>query len=131
MTDDPKDHDTPNTPAPATRGGRVWSDTVRQRVGSARDKIPKLRGSIEQEREIVRGELARKLVRTLNITLVAVAALLVTSRWTGLDLKTAKEFFDPILSAVIALVSSALGFYFGSSERGRSEGGNSEQEEEK
>lgn len=121
----------PRTPALEPRGGRAWSDAIRQRIGSARDKIPKLRGSIEQEREIVRGELARKLVRTLNVTLVAVALLLATSRWTGLNLQTAKEFFDPILSAVIALVSSALGFYFGSSERGRSDAGNSGQEEEK
>jgi hypothetical protein len=120
MSTDPNQPAPEATPASTPEGGRRSSGGIRNRIQAGRQAIPQLPGSIHQQREIVRGELARKLVRTLNLTLLAILLVVVTSRWTHVDLATAKQFFDPILAAVISLVSSALGFYFGASARAKS-----------
>jgi hypothetical protein len=81
--------------------------------GLARD----IRGqvSITQQRENVREFLAKRLIAILAGLLLIGFILLATERYTGLSTDDIRAFFELVFTPLIALVSAATGFYFGSS----------------
>ncbi|CAN5427623.1 hypothetical protein BH11ACT8_BH11ACT8_01850 [soil metagenome] len=97
------------TPVPPRRLDDVRAeDIARETRGGA---------SIEAKREDVREYLARTLIRMLGFTIFLAVALIATRRWTHVSEDETRMFFQVVFTAVIALVSAATGFYFGSDRR--------------
>lgn len=65
----------------------------------------------------VRRLLATRLLWLLTGTICAGILLLVTTPLTGLDAEDVKSWFGVIFTAVLTLVSTAVGFYFGAESR--------------
>ena len=70
--------------------------------------------SITKQRENVREFLARGLVALLAATLAVGFLLIAFQHLTGVPLADIKTFFELIFGPLVALVSAATGFYFGS-----------------
>lgn len=81
--------------------------------------------SIAKQREDVREFLAKRLLALLAGTLLLGAAMMMTRRWTQITAEDTRIFFQVAFSAIIALVSAATGFYFGSGSGGSNQGGSS------
>lgn len=112
------------TDVPELPGGEV-SDTGRPSVQIGDTELEPLPGGEVDERvdrvmlhpqnrrllvqELVRAGLAFSLVVLLGLVIILGFAKLGTKAWTN-----TKEFLDVIFPALIALLGSAMGFYFGS-----------------
>lgn len=70
--------------------------------------------SITKQRENVREFLARRLVTLLAATLGVGFLLIAFQRLTGVSPTDIRTFFELIFGPLVALVSAATGFYFGS-----------------
>ena len=70
--------------------------------------------SEEKQRENVREFLARGLVTLLAATLAVGFLLIAFQRLTGVPAADIRTFFELIFGPLVALVSAATGFYFGS-----------------
>lgn len=74
--------------------------------------------SIAKQREHVREYLAKRLLALLAGTILLGAVMMMTRRWTHVSAEDTRLFFQVAFSAIIALVSAATGFYFGSGSGG-------------
>lgn len=73
----------------------------------------------------VQSKLAFRLIWVLAGVLLGGAALLSTTKWTGLASKDVTSFFGVAFAAVVTLTTAATSFWFGSQrERSRSAGRN-------
>jgi hypothetical protein len=81
-----------------------------------RERPPTLQGSIDihGRREYVRELLAKRLVWVLGLTILAGFLLVATITWTKLNEEDIRSFFGMVFTAIVALVSSVVGYYFGS-----------------
>lgn len=62
----------------------------------------------------VRELLAKRLVWLLAATILLGFVMLSTTRWTKLSPPDVKSSFELFFTALVTLVSSVIGFYFGS-----------------
>jgi hypothetical protein len=90
---------------------KVGSEQVREAYERQPSKPPTR--SIPEMRELVRGWLAKGLVWLLILTVMSILILLATGRLTAVQASL-------VLSPVVALTGTALGFYFGSEKSGTS-----------
>lgn len=86
------------------------------------DRPNRRRGRVELTRETARWRVARNLIVLLGGTVAALAGLLATSKWTELAAADISGAFDTVITALVTLVGSAVGFYFGT-ENGPNSGG--------
>jgi hypothetical protein len=70
-----------------------------------------------KHRAIVQAELARRLIWVLLVVLFLGAALLSTTRWTGIKPQDVASFFGIAFGAVVTLATAATSFWFGSQDR--------------
>lgn len=80
-----------------------------------RERVPRGKGEVEAvtHRDRVRWQLAKYLILLLAGTVFLTFALLATSKWTGVQSNEIRGVFDLMFTALVALVGSAVGFYFG------------------
>lgn len=74
--------------------------------------------SVQRQRENVREYLAKKLVLILGLLIAAGLALAAVGKLTGIPIDDLRSFYEVIFTPVIALVSAATGFYYGSTVAG-------------
>jgi len=98
-------------PAQAAAGDKV----LREISASALARDVSGTVSIARQREYVREFLAKRLVLLLSALLAAGLLLIGLQRWTHVPVEAVTSFFQLVFSPVIALVSAATGFYFGTS----------------
>lgn len=103
----------PSTTPPRARGLEL--PTGPEERPARRESPPAVGGSVEVVTHTarVRWLIARNLIRILAATIAGVLALAATSRWTGVSLQEIQATVSPIFTALVSLVSSAVGFYFG------------------
>lgn len=93
------------------------------------DAIPDIRGriSIDERREIVRQSLAKLLIWILVGTLtggffsVVVLELIAAEKSIKIDIELIRSIFEMIFTAIVAIVGSVVGFYFGSAKNGNTD----------
>jgi hypothetical protein len=76
--------------------------------------LPKSGVSLDKQREDVREFLAKRLIAILAGLLAAGLLLVAFQRVTEVSVDDVRTFFEVVFTPVIALVSAATGFYFGS-----------------
>lgn len=64
-------------------------------------------------------KIAQFLLWVLAGCLLGGAALVVTTRWTGLPVEDAKDVFSNALTAVIGIVGAVTGYYFAATSSGK------------
>ncbi len=79
-------------------------------------------GSIQDEADrrfsLLQGWFGGSLLALLGITIILVAVLYATKRWTCLDAADIRDYGALIVGPLITLVASVVGFYFGERRRG-------------
>ncbi|GAB1516804.1 hypothetical protein JCM33774_88490 [Actinophytocola sp. KF-1] len=94
--------------------GAHAGEEVREKVLSS-NLAKNVRGlSLAEQRENVREFLAKRLVALLAGVLAIGLLLLAIQHWTGVNTADIRSLYDVLFSPLIALVSAATGFYFGS-----------------
>lgn len=80
-----------------------------------RERPPRSGGSVEivTYQEKVRWKLARYLILLLAAVIFMYVVLAATTAYTQLTPADLREMFGLIIGALVSLVSSAVGFYFG------------------
>jgi hypothetical protein len=74
----------------------------------------------EQHRAFTQSRVTFTLIWVLIAVLILGAALLSTTRWTGITAQDVSDFFGVAFAAVVTLVTAATSFWFGT-EHGRRE----------
>jgi hypothetical protein len=91
--------------------GEEGRPPLAQKLVQERHEAPREQKKLEEQREEIRGQLARGLILLLTFTLIAIFVL--ASFRINTDALT-----QTIFPSVATLVGSALGFYFGAEFRG-------------
>lgn len=113
----------------ATRADQEAAATRSPLDENAMDGVSAMRRNAERERpprsgtvevshkEKVQWRLARYLTLLLASTILIAAAMLASTKWTGVSPEDITVMFAPLFTALVALVGSAVGFYYGSERR--------------
>lgn len=79
--------------------------------------VPRHRG-IDEKFATHQAFFGGSLVVLLAISVLLVAVLYVTKKWTGLDAGDVRDYGALIVGPLMTLVASVIGFYFGERRRG-------------
>ena len=101
-----------SSPPPLSSGPRQGAPRA-DVVVTTRERPERGRGEVELTRETARWRVARNLMALLGLTILLLGALLASSKWTGLAPEDTVSALNAVITALVTLVGSAVGFYFG------------------
>jgi hypothetical protein len=86
--------------------------------GAIKPGTKSIQDEADRRFSLLQGWFGGALLALLGITIILVALLYATKRWTCLDAADIRDYGALIVGPLITLVASVVGFYFGERRRG-------------